>query len=114
MVKNVDYNLLVQAERIRFRSDFSSSHWLFQVLSKYELGMTGVFRREAFESVIRSAINSGVRSAVKLAASFPDAAGFPDFLELGEPNNWEQTKLNITNNFSKHEFNRFKYVREGA
>jgi hypothetical protein len=82
MKKNVDYNLLVQAERIRYQSDFSSAHWLHQVISDYERGIEVKIRREAFESVLRTAINLGCKAAIKLANTFPVYAGFPQYLKL--------------------------------
>lgn len=111
-MKNVDYNLLVQAERIRFQSDFSAAHWLHQVLSRYEIGIKNQLRRNAFESVLRTAIHSGCSAAVKLAATYPAAAGFPTYLKLSNPG-WKKTAKEILNNFEQHEFNHFRYVREG-
>lgn len=112
MRKNVDYDLLVRAERIRFSSSFSCSHWLFQTISMYERGMTSKLRREAFESVLRCAINFGVPAAVKLSRTFPDAACFPDFLRLPSAG-WKETSKAILGDWKRHEMNRFKYVREG-
>jgi hypothetical protein len=107
-----DYSLLVAAERVRFKSDFSSAHWLHQVISIYELSPQNPLRREAFERVLRCAINSGVTAAVKLAATYPDVAGFPTYLKLGN-RGWKKTATAILNDFKQHEFQRFYYVRQG-
>lgn len=113
MRKNVDYNLLVQAERIRFQSDFSSAHWLHQVLSMYEQGMKNERRRLAFEAVIRVAINFGCVAAKELMQTYPAAAGFPTPIPLEEPSNWKETQRRVLDHFRQHEFDRFRYVREG-
>lgn len=112
MRKFVDYSLLVAAERVRFQSDFSSAHWLHQVISDYEQGMQNKLRREAFERVLRTAISSGCLAARKIAATYPDIAGFPTYLKL-PGNGWGRVKKSILDDFSKHERNRFHYVREG-
>ena len=113
MKKDVDYNLLVQAERIRFQSDFSSAHWLHQLLSRYENGITNKLRRDAFESVLRAAINHSCTAAIKLANTFPKAAGFPEYINLTSDSNWDKTALQILNNFDKHISNRFRYAHDG-
>lgn len=112
MRANVDYDLLVRAERVRFHSSFSCSHWLFQTISKYEQGMSSKLRREAFESVLRCAINFGATAAVKLARTYPEEAGFPNFLRLPSEG-WKETSKAILGDWERHEMNRFKYVREG-
>ena len=108
----IDYDLLVKAERIRFQSDFSSAHWLHQVLCQYELGISSQKRRETYETVLRVAINHGLKKAIDLANAYPKTAGFPQYLKL-EEENWRETCSSILENFGTHEFNRFKYVREG-
>lgn len=113
MRKNVDYNLLVQAERIRFHSDFSSAHWLHQVISMYELGIQNKLRLDAFERVLRCAIKFGVRTAVELSRTFPDVAGFPQYLRLAGGPQWKKTKRAILDDFQRHTQERFRYVREG-
>jgi len=112
-MKNVDYNLLVQAERVRFQSDFSSAHWLHQVISRYEQGISSPLRRDAYEKVLRCAVKAGLRAAVKLAATFPPEAGFPQYLRLKGGPEWRKTRQAILNDFDRHKFNRFRYVREG-
>lgn len=107
-----DYSLLVAAERVRFQSDFSSAHWLHQVISVYERHPQNPLRREAFEKVLRCAINAGVTAAVKLAATYPDVAGFPTYLKLSN-RGWKRTATAILNDFKQHEFQRFYYVRDG-
>ncbi len=112
MNKNIDYNLLVQAERIRFQSDFSSAHWLHQVISDYERGIRNKLRREAFETVLRVAISSGCKFAISKANTYPPIAGFPSYTKLSN-RGWKSVCKSILNNFDEHESNRFKYVKDG-
>lgn len=109
---NIDYNLLVAAERIRFNSDFSSAHWLHQVISEYERGIANKLRNEAYEKALRTAINAGCKAAVKLARSYPEIAGFPSYLTL-KGGNWADTCEYINKNFKKHAEHRFSYLKRG-
>jgi hypothetical protein len=114
MRKNLDYDLLIKAERIRFHHDYSSSHWLFQVICIYEQGIKNKLKRDAWESVIRTAINAGCKKAIELSKTYPDAAGFPDYLNLTEdPEAWQAVCYTILNNFEQHKLNRFPYLRDG-
>lgn len=108
----VDYGLLIEMERVRFQSDFSSSHWLFQVIEKYRQGMPSKLRRDAFEAVMRCAKNCGCRAAVELAGSYPPAAGFPGFLSLSNAG-WDETCRIVLGRFDQHIENRFRYRHEG-
>lgn len=96
MKKNVNYDLLVRAEKIRFQSDFSSAHWLHQVISEYERGFQNKLRIEAFEKVLRTAINCGCKKAIELAQTYPDIAGFPNYIKLSNKL-WKKTAQAITN-----------------
>jgi hypothetical protein len=111
-LRHVNYNLIVAAERVRFQSDFSSAHWLHQVISMYERGMHNRLRREAFESVLRTAINVGCREARTLAESYPVYAGFPQYLRLPSKR-WKETQQAVLADFDQHTRNRFGYMREG-
>ena len=114
MRKHIDYNLLVQAERVRFQSEFSSAHWLHQVLSIYEQGLASQLRREAYEKVIHCAITSGCKAAIALARTYPAAARFPQYMWLEDAPDWKDTQQAVLSNFPEHESNRFKYVRDGG
>lgn len=107
-----DYNLLIKAEKIRFQSDFSSSHWLHQLLCKYEEQDMNKLRRDAFNKVLNCAINFGCKAAIKLSKEYPEAAGFPNFIKL-KNNNWNKTCNSILSNFDEHISNRFCYMRNG-
>jgi hypothetical protein len=109
----VDYNLLIAAERVRFQSDYSSGHWLHQVLGKYEQGMPIKIRRDAFEAVLRCCINAGCEAGILLAQTFPPAVGFPQYVKLEANDNWKRTCNLVLENFERHKFNRFRYVVDG-
>lgn len=112
-LKNIDYNLLVQAEKIRYQSDFSSAHWLHQVISKYERGITFPKIREAYECVLRVAINGGIKKAIEHAKTYPRLLGFPDYLLLENNEKWGSTQDFILGDFDKHIWRRFHYLRQG-
>lgn len=113
MNKYIDYNLLINAEKIRFQSDFSSSHWLYQVLDIYQTGLSSELKRNAFEHVIRTAINYGCKKAIEISNTYPTEAGFPTFLNLDNIGNWDETCHWILDNFEEHTLNRFSYLRDG-
>lgn len=112
MKKNVDFNLLVEAEKARYKSDFSSAHWFHQVISTYERGIENPLRRDAFEKVIRCAIRSGLLKAIELANTFPDMAGFPSYINLASEG-WSDVQTWVNDNFEAHIRNRFGYMRDG-
>lgn len=113
-MKNVDYTLLFQVERIRYQSDYSSSHWLHQIISIYERGIVNKLRLEAFEKVLRTAINCGVKKSVELSLTYPSIAGFPQYLKLdNDGNEWKETQNWIEENWEFHLKNRFGYYKQG-
>lgn len=114
MNKNVDINLLIAAEKIRHQTDYSSAHWFHQVLCVYETGISNKLRLEAFESVIRAAISSGVPKAIELAKTYPPIAGFPDYLFLGDNDEvWREHQKWAKCNSEILIKNRFGYLRDG-
>jgi hypothetical protein len=112
-MKNVDYTLLCQIERVRYQFDYSSAHWLHQVISMYERGIVNKLRLEAFEKVLRTAINCGVKKAVELSLTYPSIAGFPQYLKLKNYEEWKNTQDWVKNNLEFHLKNRFGYLRQG-
>lgn len=116
MKRDFDYNLLIKAEKVRYQSDFSSSHWLHQVICKYAEGMPVKLRRDAFETVLRIAINVGCKAAIEKSLEYPEAAGFPQYIDLSHSEingRWSEVKEEICNNFEWHLKNRFGYLRQG-
>ncbi len=109
---NIDYNLLIQAEKIRFQSDFSGAHWLNLVISKYSEDNMRPKIQEAFETVLRIAIKFGIKAAVAKIQEYPPFLGFPTYLQL-DNQNWSKTQNLILNNFETHLKNRFGYLRDG-
>lgn len=112
-MKNVDYTLLCQVERVRYQSDFSAAHWLHQVISIYEQGIVNKLRREAFEKVLKTAVNCGLKKAIKLSLTYPSIAGFPQYLKLDGGAEWKETQNWVENNLELHLKNRFGYFRQG-
>lgn len=93
-MKDIDYKLIIDAEKVRYQSDFSCSHWLFQVIASYQ-EMQPCKMRDAFESVLRVASKSGIKKALELAEDFNKKKGFPgfpQFLNLDGGEEWEKTK----------------------
>lgn len=110
MKKNIDYNLLVEAEKARYNADYSSAHWFHQVISTYEQGIVNQTCREAYESVIRCAIKSGMKKAIELAETYPTIAGFPSYINLAS-DGWCDVQDWVKKNFEDHLRNRFGYLR---
>lgn len=113
MNKFVNFNLLIEAEKIRYQSDFSGSHWLCQVISKYESCITSYRIREAYENVLRIAIHCGISKAKETSEKYPDICGFPKYLDLKEEDSWNKTKKFVNENWDFHLLNRFGYRRDG-
>ena len=113
----VDLALLYETERVRFQADFSSAHWLYQVLAIYEGGIANDRRRNAFEAVMRTAKNVGCRAAVDLANSYPAAARIPRFLPDLEgaegERQWDEARAGVLADFDAHLRNRYSRRHEG-
>jgi len=111
MKPKIDYSLLIQCEKIRYQSDFSSAHWLHQVISKYESGLRPKVA-ETYEIILRTAIYSGVKNAIEKSKEYPLFLGFPSYIEL-DNSEWDKTKQWAADNMEFHLKNRFGYLRDG-
>lgn len=109
--KKIDYDLLVQAEKVRYQSDFSSAHWLFQIICKYS-EIKPCKLRDAYEKILRIAVKFGCKEALTHSKTYPEFLNFPQFLNLPEVG-WDKTRKSILKNFDDYIQNRFSYLREG-
>jgi hypothetical protein len=107
---DIDHDLLAKAERIRYQSDFSSAHWLHQVISIYTELRAGKVRDE-YAKVIRIAINNGIKEAISYAEKLPSCLGFPGYLFLRNKG-WRKVRTTILdeNNWNIHLQNRFGHL----
>lgn len=113
--KKINYNILIQAEKIRYQTDYSSAHWLHQIITSYQC-MYPSKTRDAFEEILRIAINSGPKKALEKAKKYNKMSGFPgfpNFLNLDEDEEWNQTKNWVIQNWDFHLKNRFGYFKQG-
>jgi hypothetical protein len=114
-MKNINYDILIQAEKVRYQSDFSSAHWMHQVISNY-MEMKPSKLREAYEKVLRIAIKFGTKRALKEAEKYNKMKGFPGFpsyLLLDDYDEWKETQEAVLVNWEIHLKNRFGYFRDG-
>ena len=75
---NIDYDLLIKTEKIRYQSDFSGAHWLLQVMAKYQ-ELPECKMKDAYEKVLRIATKFGCKKALEKANEFNKTRGFPGF-----------------------------------
>lgn len=115
MKNDINYDLLIQAEKVRYQSDFSSAHWLHQVICRY-IEMRSSKLRESYEKILRIAIKFGTKKSLKEAEKYNKISGFPGFpsyLFLGYNDEWKRTKEVIVADWDFHLKNRFGYLRDG-